>query len=64
MKPMNNFHYLLDVKLSIAGLLFLAISYADLELGLKIIGSILFIGFTIRRWYLLEKRYPKNNDED
>jgi hypothetical protein len=60
---MNNIHYLLDLKMSLAGIAFLAISFSGFEVSLKIIGSVLFISYTIRRWYILEKNHKKGNHE-
>jgi len=57
---MNNFFHLLDLKLSIAGLVYLVVSISEFDISLKILGSILFIGFNIRRWYLMEKNNNKN----
>ncbi|GAB3708545.1 hypothetical protein GCM10028861_00280 [Flavobacterium koreense] len=63
MKPMNNLFHLLDLKLSIAGLAFLAVSVSSLDVSLKILGSILFIGFNIRRWYIMEKNHKQGNHD-
>ena len=60
---MNNVHHLIDLKMSLAGLAFLAISFSGFEISLKIIGSIFFIGYTVRRWYLMEKNH-KNGKND
>ncbi len=57
---MNNFYHLLDLKLSIAGVLFLAVSLSQFDVGLKILGTLIFIGYNIRRWYLMEKNINKN----
>ena len=61
---MNNFFHLLDLKLSIAGALFLAVSLSGLEIQLKIVGSVLFIGYNIRRWHLMEKKNKKDEFND
>lgn len=62
MKSMSNMPYILDLKLSVLGVALFVFSSLDLELSLKIISSIVFIGYTIRRWYLLEKKSHKSED--
>jgi hypothetical protein len=62
MKSMSNIPYILDLKLSVFGVALFVFSSFDLELSLKIISSIIFIGYTIRRWYLLEKKSHKTED--
>lgn len=59
MKPMNNFLHLIDVKLSIIGACFIAINLTSTDVFLKIIGSLLFIGYTAHRWYLMIKENKK-----
>lgn len=61
---MSNMHHLIDLKMSLAGIVFLAISFSGFELSLKIIGSIFFIGYTVRRWYLMEKNHKKGNHNE
>lgn len=53
-KNMNN--NLLDIKVSLAGLGYFAISFADIDAAMKILTFILVSAFTIRRWYLMEKK--------
>lgn len=55
---------MIDVKLSVVGTLFLAITFSDAEVALKIIASVLMIGYTGRRWYLLEKNNAKPKDDE
>ena len=65
MAKMNNiFTQLIDLKLSIAGFLFMAITFSDAEVVLKIIASILMIGYTARRWYLFEQQQQSKQKED
>lgn len=63
MKTMNNFwtslYNFLDLKVSLAGIGFLAINITSTDVILKIIGSVLFIGYTIDRWYHLRKNKGK-----
>jgi hypothetical protein len=47
--------YLIDLKVSIAFFLFTAISFSKVDIAMKVITFILVTGFTIRRWYLMEK---------
>jgi len=61
MKTMNNFQNLIDLKMSAIGLSFLIFTSLDIEILLKIIGSVFFIGYTLRRWYLMEKHNKNNN---
>tara|TARA_R110000868_G_scaffold234980_1_gene488678 strand:+ start:844 stop:1038 length:195 start_codon:yes stop_codon:yes gene_type:complete len=62
---MHNFiHNLIDLKVSMAGLVFALITFSNLELSIKITGSIIFVGYTIRRWYLMEKKNKNKNKED
>ena len=58
---MNDAHNLFDLKTSVFGFLFFVFTSLDIEIALKIIGSVLFIGYTARRWWLLEK-YNKDNN--
>lgn len=48
-------HYLIDLKVSIVTAFFLWLSFTDAEIIMKIIVFILTVGYTARRWYLLEK---------
>ena len=48
-------HYLLDLKVSFLTGFFLFISFSDAEIVMKIIVFLLTVGYTVRRWYLLEK---------
>ena len=54
-------HYLLDFKLSILTGAYFALTATDLDYIMKIIVFILTVGYTIRRWHLLEKQIRKNN---
>lgn len=58
---MNNIQSLIDLKLSLIGLSFLILTSLDVEISLKIIGSLFFIGYTLRRWYLMEKQNKNDN---
>lgn len=58
---MSDAHNLFDLKTTIMGFIFFVFTSLNIEIALKIIGSILFIGYTIRRWWLLEKHNKNNN---
>ena len=47
--------YLIDLKASVAFFGFTAISFSNVEIAMKIISFMLMAGYTLRRWYLLEK---------
>jgi arginine exporter protein ArgO len=61
MEALNNLNSLIDFKLSILGVSYLILSSLNVEFALKIIGSVFFIGYTLRRWYLMEKDNKNNN---
>jgi len=52
--------YFLDLKPSLLTGTFYAISFADVDSAMKIIAFILATGYTLRRWYIMEK--SKNNE--
>jgi hypothetical protein len=52
--------YFLDLKTSLLTGTFYAISFADVDSAMKIVAFILASGYTLRRWYLMEK--SKNNE--
>ena len=54
---MNNVH---DIKLLIVNGFLISLSFSNVELGLKILSLLLAVGYTARRWWLMEKN--KNND--
>ena len=47
--------HLVDLKVSLLTSFFLFISFSNVEIIMKIIVFILTVGYTARRWYLLEK---------
>lgn len=57
-------HYI-DIKLFFAGLVFGFISFSNFEVTLKIIASVLMIGYTIDRWihFRKTKNQKKTDDE-
>jgi hypothetical protein len=54
---MNNVH---DIKVLMVNGFLISFSFSNVELGLKIFSLLLAIGYTTRRWWLMEKN--KNND--
>lgn len=51
----NNMNNLLDLKVSLMGLGYIAISFSELDIAMKILTFLIVSAFTIRRWYLMEK---------
>lgn len=54
--------YFLDLKLSLLTGTYFIISFAQVDVAMKVIAFILASGYTLRRWYLLEKS-KKNETE-
>jgi len=54
---MNNVH---DIKVLMVNGFLISFSFSNVELGLKILSLLLAVGYTARRWWLMEKN--KNND--
>ena len=52
--------YFLDLKLSLSTGTYFLISFTDVDAAMKILAFIAATGYTLRRWYLLEKN---NKDE-
>jgi len=52
--------YFLDLKLSLLTGTYFAITFSDIDSVMKIIVFIATAGYTVRRWYLMEKN---NKDE-
>jgi uncharacterized membrane protein YjjB (DUF3815 family) len=52
--------YILDLKLSLFTGTYFLISFANVDAAMKILAFIAATGYTLRRWYLLEKN---NKDE-
>ena len=52
--------YILDLKLSLFTGTYFVISFTDVDAAMKILAFIAATGYTLRRWYLLEKN---NKDE-
>ena len=46
---------LIDLKVFTLAIMYAFIQFADCEIIMKIIAFCLTVGYTIRRWYLLEK---------
>lgn len=56
-KHMNN--TFLDIKVSLAGLGYFMINFAEIDIAMKVITFLLVSAFTIRRWYLMEQNKKK-----
>lgn len=57
-------HNLEDFKLWLLNLLALFFSFTDVEVTLKIISLLIAIGYTLRRWYLMETKNKKDETND
>ena len=53
--------HIIDLKVSLAIGLYAFVSFSNVEIAMKIVAFFLTVGYTARRWYLLEK---KNRNED
>lgn len=58
-KNNNMDHNLLDLKVSLMGLGYFAVSFSELDIAMKVITFILVSAFTIRRWWILEQNNKK-----
>lgn len=54
---------LLDIKLGLMTGAYFAITSSDVDQIMKIIVFILTMGYTARRWYLLEKKIKEGNED-
>jgi hypothetical protein len=54
---MNNTH---DLRVLFINGFLISFSFSNVELGLKILSLLLAVGYTARRWWLMEKN--KKND--
>ena len=54
--------YFLDLKLSLLTGTYFIISFAHVDVAMKVIAFIIATGYTLRRWYLMEKS-KKNETE-
>jgi hypothetical protein len=55
--------YFLDLKLSLLTGTYFIISFAEVDVAMKIIAFILASGYTLRRWYLMEKNKNDNGGQ-
>jgi hypothetical protein len=53
-------HNLENLKLWLLNIAVLYFSFTDVEVTLKIISLLIAIGYTLRRWYLMEIKNKKN----
>jgi len=61
-KPIQMYHNLEDFKFWCLNLFVLFFSFTNVEVTLKIISLLLAIGYTLRRWYLMEKKQNNENN--
>jgi hypothetical protein len=55
---MNNVH---DIRLLVVNGFLISFTFSNVELGLKILSLLLAIGYTARRWWLMEKNKKNDN---
>ena len=55
---MNNAH---DIKLLLVNGFLISFSFSNVETGLKILSLLLAVGYTARRWWLMEKNKKNDN---
>ena len=55
---MNNVH---DIKVLMVNGFLISFSFSNVELGLKILSLLLAVGYTARRWWLMEKNKQNDN---
>lgn len=60
LKKIIAMHNVEDFKLWLLNLLALFFSFTDVEVTLKIISLLIAIGYTLRRWYLMETKNKKD----
>ena len=53
--------YFLDLKLSILTGTYFIISFAEVDAIMKVLAFVLASGYTLRRWYLMEKNKTNEN---
>lgn len=56
---MNNAH---DIKVLTVNSLLISFSFSNVETGLKILSLLLAVGYTARRWWIMEKN--KQNETE
>ena len=53
--------YFLDLKLSLLTGTYFVISFADVDGLMKAVAFVVATGYTLRRWYLMEKKNENEN---
>jgi hypothetical protein len=53
----------IDLKTSAMALMFAAVSFSNVESAMKVIAFIITVGYTARRWYILEQNKNKANED-
>ncbi len=57
MAKMNNIFHYFDLKISALAILIASITATETDVTIKIFGGLIFIGYTARRWWLMEKEH-------
>lgn len=55
-------NHIIDLKVMLAGVSFWVVSFSDADAIMKTISFFLVCGFTLRRWYLMEKNKKDNEN--
>jgi hypothetical protein len=50
-----------DIRLLVVNGFLISFTFSNVELGLKILSLLLAIGYTARRWWLMEKNKKNDN---
>jgi len=57
MGKMNNIFHFIDIKVTAFGLFIGVITATGIDVSIKIFGGLIFVGYTARKWWLMEKDY-------
>ncbi len=63
MQKMNNIFQYLDLKISALAILIASITSSGIDVSIKILGGIIFVGYTARRWWLMEKEHKSKKEK-
>jgi len=63
MQKMNNIFHFFDLKITFLGLFVGIITATGTDVAIKIIGGIVFVGYTARRWWLMEKEHKSKKEK-
>lgn len=62
LKQDKNMGSLIDLKVYFGFISYLVLSFSNADAAMKTISFVLVCAFTLRRWYLMEKRNKDEND--